>query len=619
MKRLRRVKLILWSITGLAAAVGLTRFVFGLGATTNLSDAVPWGLWIGFDVLGGVALAAGGFVITATVYIFRREEYHDIVRPAVLTAFLGYIAVIVGLLFDLGLPWNIWHPVIEWQHHSALFEVAWCVMLYTTVLAMEFLPVPLESTSRWGRIHHLLTRIRLPLVILGIALSTLHQSSLGTLFVIMPHRLHPLWYSPILPVLFFISAISLGLMMVTFESLVSGTLYGRGAETKLLSGLGRAARWVLLFYLAVRVGDLVVRGQFGHAFEGSWQAYLFWAELSVAVFVPVVLLFIPRVRNSTSGLWWIATLGVAGWVINRIDVGGFARPGGLNLYLPAWSELAVSAGVVSAAALAFFFAIEHFNVWKERPVEPEARPEEPPRFDRAGEAWLGRPEIAGRIKYSLTFVVFAAVGFALLSSGTVRSDGMRPTPVNRARGGDTLWVDGNLDGYGVAFRHTWHQGNLGAKESCVLCHHMNLPEDKNSACSSCHYDQYLPADAFRHDWHSSPDGAKLGCAECHPRGREKGAEGAKQCAECHPNLVPAGAKIEVKQYQAPSYTNAMHGLCVACHQAKAEEVERPDLARCATCHKQTRFREGEENLAGGPRIGVGRLVVLPPDGLERQP
>ena len=153
MNRVQTTKTILWMITGLAAAVALTRYLFGLGATTNLSDATPWGLWVGFDVMGGVALAAGGFVLTAAFYIFKDERYHDLTRPAVLTAFLGYLAVIFGLMLDLGLPWNIWHMMIYWNPHSPLFEVGWCVMLYTTVLLLEFLPVPLEATGQIGRAH----------------------------------------------------------------------------------------------------------------------------------------------------------------------------------------------------------------------------------------------------------------------------------------------------------------------------------------------------------------------------------------------------------------------------------------------------------------------------------
>ena len=153
MNRVRKLKLALWALIGLAASVAAARFLFGLGASTNLTDANPWGVWVGFDVMGGVALAAGGFIVTATVYIFKLERFHSIVRPAVLTAFLGYLAVAVGLLFDLGLPWNIWHMIVYWNPHSPLFEVGWCVMLYLTVLALEFFPVPAEEFPRLASIR----------------------------------------------------------------------------------------------------------------------------------------------------------------------------------------------------------------------------------------------------------------------------------------------------------------------------------------------------------------------------------------------------------------------------------------------------------------------------------
>ncbi len=330
MSRVHRLKSILWAIAGIAAAVAAARFTYGLGATTNLSDATPWGFWIGFDVMGGVALAAGGFIMTAAVYIFRLERLHAVVRPAVLTAFLGYAAVAIGLLFDLGLPWNIWHMIVFWNPHSPLFEVGWCVMLYLTVLTLEFFPVPAEDFGALAKIRRFLIRARLPLVIAGIGLSSLHQSSLGSLFLIMPYRLHPLWYSPILPVLFLVSAVALGMMMVTFESHFTAYLYRRKPETEALSSLAVGARWVLILYLVIRFGDLAVRGQLGHLAVAEWRVFLFWFELASMALAPLVLFAIPRIRRTRGGQWAAAGLGVFGIVLNRIDVGGrgASQPGG---------------------------------------------------------------------------------------------------------------------------------------------------------------------------------------------------------------------------------------------------------------------------------------------------
>ncbi len=590
MNRVIRLKTILWTLTGLGFAVGIARFIWGLGAATNLTDATPWGLWIGFDVMSGVALAAGGFIITATVYIFKLEKFHGIVRPAVLTAFLGYVAVAVGLLFDLGLPWHIWHMLIFWNPHSPLFEVGWCVMLYLTVLSLEFFPVPAEEFSALAKIRRFLIKLRLPLVIAGIALSTLHQSSLGSLFLIMPYHLHPLWYSPILPVMFFISAIGLGLMMVTFESLFTGYHYRREPETELLGKLLAAGRWALLIYIIVRFADLAVRGQLSHLGGSEWQVWMFWFEIGIMAIIPMVLTFIDKVRKTLSGQWIIAIMGVVGVVLNRINTGGLVHINrGEQLYLPSWMEIAISAAVVSFAALVFLFFVERFKVWENRPADPQADPSTLPEFERVSFTWLGAPLAAARIRYSLAFVLAAAVGFMFLTGEPVESRGVERVKTNRARGGDTLWVDGNLDGYGVAFKHEMHERVLGGDSSCVRCHHMNLPGDRNTGCCQCHRSMYLPSDAFKHDWHSSPDGGNIACYECHERGKAKSDSSlAKQCGDCHTDLFPPNATIEIRNYQADAYAEAMHGLCIECHAEYAGMNQNPDFARCATCHKETR-------------------------------
>lgn len=613
MERVARLKLLLWMLVGLGAAVATARFIFGLGATTHLSDATPWGLWVGFDVMSGVALAAGGFVVTATVYIFRLEKYHSIVRPAVLTAFLGYIAVVVGLMFDLGLPWNIWHMMIYWNPHSPLFEVGWCVMLYLAVLTLEFFPVPAEEFSVLARVRRFLVKLRLPLVIIGIALSTLHQSSLGSLFLIMPYRLHPLWYSPILPVLFFVSAVGLGLMMVIFESHFTSYLYRRKPETGMLGPLGSAARWVLVLYLALRFGDLAARGQLHYLAGGEWQVKAFWFEIAVMAIIPLVLLFTPQFQRQGSWQWATAALAVSGVVLNRIDVGGFVGLSrGNRLYLPEWTEIAASLAIVAAATLAFLFMIEHFKVWEKRPVDPEADPRKLPELREVDSTWLGVPRIAARTKYSLAFIVTAAFGFSFLSNPRAASLGIVPTLVHRARGGEVLNIDANLDGYGVIFYHQREIDRNGGKQSCVICHHMNLPHDQNSGCNECHQDMYLSSDAFRHDWHASPDGARLACVECHQAGEVRSAMGAKPCASCHKDLIPPGATIKVRHYTAPAYVDAMHALCIGCHAKVAKQENKPEVARCAECHKGNLDFSDAENVLYRRRALAGRRVVLPP-------
>jgi len=518
--------------------------------------------------------------------------------------------------------------IIYWNPHSALFEVGWCVMLYLAVLTLEFFPVPMEEFPRLAKIRNFLVKFRLPLVIAGIALSTLHQSSLGSLFLITPYRVHPLWWSPILPLLFFISAIGLGLMMVTFESNLTSYLYRRQSETDLLGKLGKAARWVFIIYLALRFGDLAARGKLENLGGSEWQVKMFWFELAISAIIPMMLLFITRVRNSVSGQWVIAIMGVTGVVLNRINVGGLIHiDRGTGFYLPAWTEIAISAGVVSVAALVFMFFVEHFRVWEDRPADPQADPKTLPEFGAVDTTWLGDPALASRTRNSLAFILAAAFSFALITHDMAKSKGIDPTPVQRSRGSDTLWIDGNTDGYGVAFKHTFHTQILGRKTidpdsgeavytvdvstSCVKCHHMNLPRDDYSGCYACHADMYTPTDAFKHDWHSSPGGGNLACRDCHARGEVRSSATAKSCDACHDDLIPVGATILVDQYQAPSYAEAMHDLCINCHRAMAAMVNRPELPRCVVCHAEQRAFIDDEKLSKRYTSPKGKRLVLP--------
>src|SRR6185369_1810733 len=321
---LRFPKITFWRVILVAIlAAGLyttfLRFTKGLGATTNLSAQFPWGVWIGFDVLCGVALAAGGFTISAVVYIFHIEKYRPIVRPAILTAFLGYSLVVVGLMFDLGRPYNIWHPLIMWNPHSVMFEVGWCVTLYTTVLMLEFSPLVLEKLPS-KQPYKVVKSITIPLVILGVLLSTMHQSSLGTLYLIVPHKLHPLWYSPLLPVFFFTSAIALGCAMTIFESYLSLRAFRKHLDFHLLTKLGGVAAVTLSVYFVIRITDMQSRGVLSMAWQPTYEGRMFLAEILLGVIAPVIMLFIPRLRNNQSGLFIAALMVVLGFVMNRINV-----------------------------------------------------------------------------------------------------------------------------------------------------------------------------------------------------------------------------------------------------------------------------------------------------------
>ena len=587
MNRVHTAKFILWLITGLAAAVILNRFIFGLGVTTNLNDATPWGLWIGFDVMGGVALAAGGFVITAIFYIMKREEFHPLVKPAVLTAFLGYLAVIISLLVDLGLPWNIWHMIIYWNPHSPLFEVGWCVMLYTFVLLLEFSPVPLENFGRYAKVRAFLMRFRFLFVLLGIMLSTLHQSSLGSLFLIMPFKLFPLWYSNILPIQFFISAIALGLMMVAFESIVSHWLYNRKAETNLVAKLCKATVWVLGTYFVVKITDIIVQGKFNLIFDGSWQSNLFISEVLISTIIPAIIFAIPKFAEKNIVQWLGSIMVILGMMFNRINVGGLVMLGTTgDSYTPLWTEIVVSLGIVSLATLVFLFAIEHFHVWELKPIELDSLPHSKPEFDYSSRTWIGTPDVSSLTKHSLAFVISFAIGMALMPGEHLQSKGINSLIVKPATGIDTLLINGNRDDQFVEFPHQAHILRIG-KDSCVTCHHLNLPLEKLSNCWECHSEMYTTVDFFRHEWHASAEGAKLRCNDCHESSVNRSEQSAKHCTSCHKTYKFTSDNNNVaKKYSIPSYTDALHNLCVSCHMKEAKKLkDKPNLALCSTCHK----------------------------------
>ena len=345
----------------------LLRFTKGLGAATHLTDRFPWGLWISFDVICGVGLAAGGFTLAAIVYVFHLRRFHPILRPSILTAFLGYALVAVALLYDLGKPYNIWHPLVMWNPHSVMFEVAWCVMLYLTVLALEFSPAVFERFGMQKPLK-LLKAITMPLVIVGVLLSTLHQSSLGSLFLIVPSKLHPYWYSPLLPLFFFISAVATGMAIVIFESNLSARAFGREIEMPLLAALGRAMAGVLIVYGILRLRDLWRRGALVHLREPSTETFLFVLEIVLGLLIPLSLLLLRRVREDREGLFAAAVLVITGFFLNRLNVSitGLEYSARAH-YFPRWTEVAVTLSMVGIGFVCFALAARYLNVFEAGP------------------------------------------------------------------------------------------------------------------------------------------------------------------------------------------------------------------------------------------------------------
>jgi Ni/Fe-hydrogenase subunit HybB-like protein len=347
--------LVLLALIGLAFVVALLRYTLGLGAISNLSDAYPWGLWISFDLLCGVALAAGAFTTASAVYIFGLEEFRPILRPAILTGFLGYLMVIIALLVDLGRPERIWHLIFFWNPESVLFEVGWCVMLYTAVLAFEFSPLLFERLG-WRVPLATIHRLTIVFVLLGTLLSTLHQSSLGSLFLAMPGKVQPLWFSPFLPLYFFLTAVAAGPAMVIIESSISARVFKRSLELELIGKLARAIPFALGAYLLVKIYDISASGKWGNAFQGG-MSVLFWIEIFGGVILPIVLFSLPAVRQNGSRLLAAALLVVGGLMLNRFDVSliGWTRPVD-SWYLPHWMELAITVGIVAGGVVAYGLA-----------------------------------------------------------------------------------------------------------------------------------------------------------------------------------------------------------------------------------------------------------------------
>jgi len=575
----------LWAIALAGLVASIIRFTSGLGAATGLNDSAPWGLWIAFKLVF-VALAGGGFTLAGMVYIFHLERYRPILRRAILIALLGYGSFIVSLIFDLGLPWHIYMPIINWQHHSVMFEIAWCVMLYFSVLVLEFSPVILEHP--WFRhpifktILDWLHRLTLPLIIAGIILSTLHQSSLGSLFLIMPHRVHPLWYSPWIPYMFFTSAIAAGMMALIVEGFIVEHWFKRGMDFDLLTSLGKGAILPLGLYLALRLSDQAIRGVLPGAIDGSWQSILYLAEILLGGILPIVLLSIKKIRQTQEGLLTSAILAISGIMSQRMSLSMFTmyRAEGTT-YIPSLGETAIAFAIPAAAVLLYLFFAENLQLYGEQadgsvseaPALPSLRPGLAPGQD----SWW-RAVFARRSGFAI-FVIALALPILSLKSNSPAS------PVNAATGWETLHIDGNRSGYVVNFPHLDHQERLvdenTGESNCQQCHHLDLPEDESSACWKCHADYHQPSSIFNHSLHQQALGGNESCLECHTQERVKLT--AAICQDCHETMMPAEGQTAFSML-APSYKDAMHGRCLNCHEQQALEQNKPELALCSTCH-----------------------------------
>jgi formate dehydrogenase iron-sulfur subunit len=398
---------LLTAVAAIGTLLALYRFATGIGRVSNLNQGYPWGFWIGFDVVAGL------------MHMFGGERYQPLVRPTILTAFLGYLLFILALMVDLGRPWTIWHMLIYWHHESPMFEVGWCVMMYTTILFLEFLPVVFErfrldrlyavwiTVAPWIAItllvlfaialthstawvlaiaavlvgFEVLVRVgaihrdpRMPTMLLmaGIMFSVLHQSSLGSLFLIVPHKLDAIWYSPILPFSFFVSAVAAGVAMVIVESTASAWYFERRVEGELLRDVGHVLCWAIFGTLALRGLDLVLRGVGTELLVITPQSLAFWVEIMVGLIIPLAILLTPDFADSPRWLLVASLMVIAGLLLNRLNVAvvGITSSYG-ETYYPHWMEIGITAGIVALGVLAYILVCRNFPVFSSAHRQPK--------------------------------------------------------------------------------------------------------------------------------------------------------------------------------------------------------------------------------------------------------
>ncbi len=514
------------AIMALGAYASYVRFARGLGPSTHLSDAFPWGVWIGFDVLVGVGLAAGGFVISAVVHVFGIKRCESMARPAVLTAFMGYLLVSAALTFDVGQPWRMWHPLVMWNPHSVMFEVAWCVMLYTGVLSIEFSPMLFERLG-WQRPLRLVRALYTPFVILGVMLSMMHQSSLGTVFLIMPDKLYGLWYTPWLPVFFFMTAVAAGLAMTIVESNLSARAFGERLDERVLQGAARVIVVLLGVYGLWKVEDLYGRGNLGLVFRFSQESVMFWGEMGLGVFLPMLLFAIPRIRRNRHGLFLGAVLTVMGFVVNRLNVSvtGMMGASGAH-YFPSWMELAVTAAMVAAGFAGFAFAVKHLNVFGHGHAQAEPAKAEAELESATRQTTINGPGLA-------TLWGLMAVGTVLMLVAGRSTPAMArtlpaPAPAIAAAAAATT-PDLSLPD---AFEFPMGDGSPG---QVTFNHETHVPriEDKSYLCATCHESAFS---LLRHGQAQvgpvTMERMKKGelCGACH---NGKKAFAVDECTSCH--------------------------------------------------------------------------------------
>jgi len=536
---------LLLGLMGTGLIFAIIRLLFGLGSVTNLSNQFPWGLWIGIDVVTGVALAAGGFTTGALVYVFNRDQYEAVIRPALLTAMLGYTFVVLGLFLDVGRYWNIWRPLISWNPTSVLFEVGMCVAIYTTVLYIEFVPIvverfkgrvslpgPLAFLNRslerlLGLADRILGKVMFLFIIAGIVLSCLHQSGLGSLLLIAPYKVHPLWYTPVLPLLFLLSAIAVGYPMVLFESMIAARAMKREPEMEVLTPLARFMPILIGTYLLVKLGDIIVRKSYIYLLDGTIQSKAFLVEMVLGLIAPFILLLIKRVRESPGWLFFASTLYVLGIVLNRVNVFivGFNPPYMVSRYFPAIGELAVTIGFIAAFLFLYKLFVTVFPVFRVRSKGLASAM----IIAVVTGLTLVCAQGASAVEQDMPKVKIPALSKKKIVPSI--DDGPRVRILN-----DPV-INMYADDYGpVRFMHRKHAGVV---RDCTVCHH-RVPREK---------------------------GDKYG----HPMKMEEMLDARimpKACSSCHDH------PWDPKMIHVPGLKGAYHQMCIGCHRVSIQKMDK---------------------------------------------
>ncbi len=626
---------------GVGFSFGITRMLLGLGTVTNLDDHNPWGIWIAFDVACGVALAAGGFTTAALVDIFGQRRYRPLLRPAILTAFLGYLWVAIALSFDLGRYWNIWRPIFNWQGNSVLFEVGMCVTAYLMVLGVEMSPAVLEGLKtridrkEWGwkllhRLERLIVtliagvRIALPLfIVAGVVLSFMHQSSLGTLMLIAPTKLSPLWNTPILPILFLLSAIMVGFPMVILESIYANISFGRNPEMELLTPMARFIPWFIGAYGVVKIGDLAFRYQQLNFFEHPAATTSLVVEILLGIIAPFLLFLNRAVRRSMGWLFFTVSLIIFGVVLNRINVFlvGYDPPYATKAYFPSIGEIAMTVAIVSSILFCYRYFVTFFPVLpgfvQTMELQPVRLREERERTVSPFWTWVIR---GSGIAFLLGFVgLYSLVHIEAIQASvrTVR-DVLRvqaqssasatmvagPGYPQRPSGYKNFYVldsrvlnDRSDDYEPVGFSHRIHDELV--EGDCGVCHHRYSRDEKDrigediktlhaamdiktgGPCSACHDDmaQNPPQRCIHcHGLSNEPDDpSRIGlkgayhrqCIGCHER-QLKPAPAPTECASCHHPWIPDHSILVV--FQGRPSPQDVTRTCLGCHPKVGQDL-----------------------------------------------